>query len=157
MHQSYLTSPFTTLHSLAFCLRHVALAPLCSSSTPGRQRAFADLVLLNGPGSCVPIAASAFLPRVRTCSVVPPSPRTDSSVPRFTSSQLVGLSSAKLVYVESLARTQRLSLSGLLVRPLVDRFFVQWEGLRDKLKAQGGRSRLPAWLLAEIECEGWLV
>jgi len=70
---------------------------------------------------------------------------------------VLGLAGAKLIYVESLARTQRLSLSGVLVRPLVDRFFVQWEGLRSKLSAQGKTSRVPNWLVAEVECEGWLV
>lgn len=64
---------------------------------------------------------------------------------------------AKLIYVESLARTQRLSLSGVLVRLVVDRFFVQWEGLRDRLRVRDEGSRLPRWLLAEVECEGWLV
>jgi beta-1,4-N-acetylglucosaminyltransferase len=77
VHQSYLTSPFTTLHSLAFCLWHVAVAPLLSSSTSGKGRCFADLILLNGPGSCVPIACSAFLPRVRLLSCRQFSPRED--------------------------------------------------------------------------------
>lgn len=77
VHQSFLTSPFTTLYSLAFCLWHVTLRPLITSPrraeankgaagrAPSGKRAFADLVLLNGPGSCVPIAYAAFLPRVR--------------------------------------------------------------------------------------------
>ncbi|GAA5860460.1 hypothetical protein JCM8547_000309 [Rhodosporidiobolus lusitaniae] len=133
VHQSYLTSPFTTLHSLAFCLWHITLSPLLFSPRPGRKRVFADLILLNGPGSCVPIAASTFLPR------------------------LLALPHSRLVYVESLARTRRLSLSATLVRPLVDRFFVQWESLRDELvkreKAGGGGTRLTT----RVECEGWLM
>lgn len=68
----------------------------------------------------------------------------------------MGLPCAKLIYIESLARTQRLSLSGTLVRPVVDRFFVQWEGLREKL-VQGGRGRGRRGWLAEVEFEGWLV
>lgn len=36
------------------------------------------------------------------------------------------LSGAKLVYVESLTRIDRLSLTGRLVYPLADAFFVQW-------------------------------
>ncbi|KPV77577.1 glycosyltransferase family 1 protein, partial [Rhodotorula graminis WP1] len=65
VHQSYLTSPFTTLYSLASCVWHITLAPLLlpTSSTTVR-RVFADVVLLNGPGSCVPITLAAFLPRV---------------------------------------------------------------------------------------------
>ncbi|BGO90801.1 hypothetical protein NBRC10512_000136 [Rhodotorula toruloides] len=131
VHQSYLTSPFTTLYSLAYCLWHIAVAPLLDSR---QRRVFADVVLLNGPGSCVPIICAAFLPR------------------------LVSLPSPALIYVESLARTRRLSLSAKLVRPFVDRFFVQWDSLRDELakkeEAKGGRR----WRLkARVECQGWLV
>ncbi|HWM64859.1 MAG TPA: PssD/Cps14F family polysaccharide biosynthesis glycosyltransferase [Solirubrobacterales bacterium] len=40
---------------------------------------------------------------------------------------LVGkLFGARLVYVESLTRTDRLSLTGRLIYPLADAFFVQW-------------------------------
>ena len=40
---------------------------------------------------------------------------------------LVGkLHGARLVYVESLTRTQSLSLTGRLVYPIADAFFVQW-------------------------------
>lgn len=60
VHQSYLTSPCTTLYSLVYCLYYIALQPLLSSNG-----IFADIVLINGPGSCVPIAYSAFLPKVR--------------------------------------------------------------------------------------------
>ncbi|TKA57698.1 hypothetical protein B0A53_00847 [Rhodotorula sp. CCFEE 5036] len=131
VHQSYLTSPFTTLYSLAFCLWHIAIAPIMTTS--GRK-VFADLVLLNGPGSCVPITIAAFLPR------------------------LVGAPSASLVYVESLARTRRLSLSARIVRPLVDRFFVQWETLRDELlKREGGGAAGRSRWKAQVECQGWLV
>ncbi|GAA6041981.1 hypothetical protein JCM8097_009129 [Rhodosporidiobolus ruineniae] len=129
VHQSYLTSPFSTLHSLLFCSWHLTLAPLLFSP----KGKVADLILLNGPGSCVPIAVSAFLPR------------------------LLALPSPRLIYVESLARTRRLSLSAKLVRPLVDRFFVQWESLRDELvrRERGGSG---GWrLTARVECEGWLV
>ncbi|CEQ38717.1 SPOSA6832_00184 [Sporobolomyces salmonicolor] len=131
VHQSYMTSPFTTLYSLAYCLWHISLAPLLAGGRA--RRIFADLVLLNGPGSCVPIAASAFLPR------------------------LVYLPSPALIYVESLARTRRLSLSAKLVRSLVDRFFVQWESLRDELVAKDGAWKGRWRLHAKVECQGWLV
>ncbi|GAA5924570.1 hypothetical protein JCM1841_003425 [Sporobolomyces salmonicolor] len=131
VHQSYMTSPFTTLYSLAYCLWHISLAPLLAGGRA--RRIFADLVLLNGPGSCVPIAASAFLPR------------------------LVYLPSPALIYVESLARTRRLSLSAKLVRSLVDRFFVQWESLRDELGGKDGAWKGRWRLHAKVECQGWLV
>ena len=59
MHQSYVTSPFTTLYSFSCCLWHITVKPLVT-----RRRIFADLILLNGPGSCVTIAFAAFLPKV---------------------------------------------------------------------------------------------
>ncbi|BGP07237.1 UDP-N-acetylglucosamine transferase subunit [Rhodotorula toruloides] len=131
VHQSYLTSPFTTLYSLAYCLWHIAVA----SPLDGRQRRiFADVVLLNGPGSCVPITCAAFLPR------------------------LLSLPSPALIYVESLARTRRLSLSAKLVRPFVDRFFVQWDSLRDELVKKEEAKGVGRWRLkARVECQGWLV
>ncbi|KAL8290127.1 hypothetical protein RQP46_003066 [Phenoliferia psychrophenolica] len=132
--QSYLTSPFTTLDSLAYCLWHISLAPLlrAPSSRQHRRRVFADAILLNGPGSCVPIAFSAFLPRI------------------------LGLPSPKLIYIESLARTRKLSVSAKLVRPVVDRFFVQWESLREVLKGSAVGETRSRWM-AQVECEGWLV
>jgi beta-1,4-N-acetylglucosaminyltransferase len=48
------------------------------------------------------------------------------AVPFFLAGKLHG---ARLVYVESLTRTTSLSLSGRLVRPLADAFFVQWPEL----------------------------
>lgn len=37
-----------------------------------------------------------------------------------------------MIYVESWARVRQLSLSGKILRFLVDRFFLQWETLADK-------------------------
>jgi UDP-N-acetylglucosamine:LPS N-acetylglucosamine transferase len=45
------------------------------------------------------------------------------SVPLFIIGKMAG---ARLVYVESITRVHEPSLSGKLVYPLVDRFFVQW-------------------------------
>jgi beta-1,4-N-acetylglucosaminyltransferase len=45
------------------------------------------------------------------------------TVPLFLIGKLMGV---RLVYVESLTRVDGPSLSGMLVYPLVDRFFVQW-------------------------------
>lgn len=149
-----MTSPFTTLYSLAFCLWHISLAPLLALNRE-RKPVFADLVLLNGPGSCVPIACATFLPRVRPKST--DSSRQESLAPTPRILQIVGLPSASLVYIESLARTRRLSLSAQLVRPLVDRFFVQWDSLRDELvKAEARKGERPRWK-AKVECQGWLV
>lgn len=57
------------------------------------------------------------------------------AVPFFLAGKLFG---ARLVYVESLTRTTSLSLSGRLVRPLADAFFVQWPELaRGKARFAG--------------------
>jgi beta-1,4-N-acetylglucosaminyltransferase len=45
------------------------------------------------------------------------------TVPLFVMGKLMG---ARLIYVESLTRVDKPSLTGKLVYPLVDRFFVQW-------------------------------
>jgi UDP-N-acetylglucosamine:LPS N-acetylglucosamine transferase len=45
------------------------------------------------------------------------------AVPFFVVGRLRGV---RLVYVESLTRTEALSLSGRLVAPLADELFVQW-------------------------------
>lgn len=47
------------------------------------------------------------------------------AVPFFVVGKLRG---CRLVYVESLTRTSSLSLSGRVVYPLADTFFVQWPG-----------------------------
>jgi UDP-N-acetylglucosamine:LPS N-acetylglucosamine transferase len=47
------------------------------------------------------------------------------TVPLFIVGKLAG---ARLVYVESISRVREPSLSGKLIYPLVDRFFVQWPG-----------------------------
>jgi beta-1,4-N-acetylglucosaminyltransferase len=48
------------------------------------------------------------------------------AVPFFVVGRLLG---RRLVYVESLTRSETLSVSGRLVYPLADRFFVQWPQL----------------------------
>lgn len=66
------------------------------------------LILTNGPGSSVMLCYAALFLRV------------------------LGLGSAHIVYVESLARVNSLSVSGRLLYPVVDRFVVQWPGLLTK-------------------------
>lgn len=56
-----------------------------------------------------------------------------------------------MVYIESMARVKRLSLSGKIVRLFVDRFFVQWETLADEKKENH------RWWLAALEYRGVLV
>lgn len=65
-------------------------------------REIPDILLINGPGTCVPLAYILFLYKV------------------------IGLGHTKIVYVESLARVTSLSVSGKLVKPIADRMIVQW-------------------------------
>lgn len=98
VHQSYLTSIFTTLHSfIQTLLLLIRVRP--------------ELILANGPGTCVPVVYAAFILRILTLGY--------------------GVSS-KVVFVESLCRVQTLSLSGRLVYPIVDSFVVHWPYLQRK-------------------------
>ncbi|TBU45908.1 glycosyltransferase family 1 protein [Dichomitus squalens] len=113
VHQSFLTAPFSAALSLAASIWHLTASPLFFGPPAP------DVLLLNGPGTCFVLCIAAYL------------------------SRFLGLKSPKLIYVESFARVRHLSLSGKLLRPLVDRFIVQWPDL-----LQDGKRG---------ECRGWLV
>lgn len=66
-----------------------------------------DVVLLNGPGTSVPIAYILF------------------------AFKYFGLCNTKIIYIESLARVHLLSLSGRLVTPTANRIIVQWPQARN--------------------------
>jgi UDP-N-acetylglucosamine:LPS N-acetylglucosamine transferase len=53
------------------------------------------------------------------------------AVPFFAIGRLLGI---RLVYVESVTRTESLSLSGRLVYPLAHRFFVQWPRVAERYR-----------------------
>lgn len=95
VNQSYLTSAFTTLHAVLYTL------PLVFRSNP-------DIVLCNGPGTCIPICIWVFLSKVLLCR------------------------NTKLVFIESICRVKTLSLSGRLVYRFCDYFIVQWPELEKK-------------------------
>ncbi|KAL5724317.1 N-acetylglucosaminyldiphosphodolichol N-acetylglucosaminyltransferase [Ranunculus cassubicifolius] len=93
--QSYLTSVGTTI----FAILHALL--LMIQVRP-------QVILCNGPGTCVPLCIIAFLFKV------------------------IGIRWSSIFYVESIARVKRLSLSGLLLYKLriADQFYVQWPQLQ---------------------------
>ncbi|KZT72074.1 glycosyltransferase family 1 protein, partial [Daedalea quercina L-15889] len=99
VHQPLYTTPVTATRCLVACIYHVNLIPMVMHTS------FADVLLLNGPGTCFVLCLAVYLNRI------------------------LGLPSPRLVYVESFARVRSLSLSGKLLRPFVDRFIVQWPGL----------------------------
>ena len=95
--QSYITSIFSTLIAVLYSL------PIVWSACP-------DLVLCNGPGTCIPICFWAYVMK------------------------FFGLTDSKIIYVESVCRVEHLSLSGLLLYYLcmADCVFVQWPQLKQK-------------------------
>eukprot|EP00049_Salpingoeca_infusionum_P008886 m.147172 g.147172 ORF g.147172 m.147172 type:complete len:184 (-) comp14161_c0_seq1:196-747(-) len=90
--QSYLTSIFTTLWAL-----FLSFLPVF--------RFLPDVVLCNGPGSCVPVCIAAFLLKT------------------------LRIKDVTIVYVESVCRVHGLSLSGKILQYIADLFFVQWQEL----------------------------
>ncbi|CCF50099.1 hypothetical protein NDA11_003062 [Ustilago hordei] len=131
--QSLLTTPLTLARSVAFCADHLALRPLLRpfpSSQKGRpaKPILADLILMNGPATCVPIVVAVYLLRI------------------------LGLRSPKLIYVESFARVKSSSLTAKLIRPFVDRFLLQWP--RDPSEAQ---PEIKTKATSNTIFSGWLV
>ncbi|OAJ39220.1 hypothetical protein BDEG_23083 [Batrachochytrium dendrobatidis JEL423] len=95
VNQPWISSIFSTLWAAWFSLMIF-------------YRLYPDLILCNGPGTCVPIACIARL------------------------TQLLGISRARVMYVESLARVSDLSLSGKILYNIVDKFIIQWPQLKTK-------------------------
>jgi beta-1,4-N-acetylglucosaminyltransferase len=95
--QSYLSSIFTTLQAQWYCFWLVGkLAP--------------DLILCNGPGTCLPVCLAALFYRV------------------------LGMNQTSIVFCESYCRVETLSLTGQLLYPLADLFVVHWPELHRKYK-----------------------
>ncbi|KZV55332.1 hypothetical protein F511_44162 [Dorcoceras hygrometricum] len=93
--QSFITSIGTTLIALTHALWLMF-------------RIRPQVILCNGPGTCIPLCMIAFLFKV------------------------FGITSSSIFYIESIARVKRLSLSGLLLYKLrmADQLFVQWPQLK---------------------------
>ena len=95
VHQSWLTTPFTTLYSTFKAIS------LILKTNP-------QVLICNGPGTCIPLCLVAKL---------------------FT---ILGISSTKILFIESFARVKDLSLTGKILYRLADRVVVQWEELCEK-------------------------
>ncbi|RIA85823.1 Glycosyltransferase Family 1 protein [Glomus cerebriforme] len=93
--QSWLTTPFSVFKALISCLN------LIFGDSP-------DLIICNGPGSCIPVCVISYIPRI------------------------IGIKWIKLIYIESFARVKTLSLTGKLLYRFVDKFLVQWSYLLEK-------------------------
>jgi beta-1,4-N-acetylglucosaminyltransferase len=62
VHQSIITTIPTAMISFLHCLDHVIMQPLLS---PGDPRPFADVLILNGPGTCFVLCGAIYLNKVR--------------------------------------------------------------------------------------------
>lgn len=111
VHQSFLSAPASVVLALAACMRQFVW-----------KRTELDVILMNGPGTCVPIVLTVYVQRVSVEeSLFPASPCSLTRMPQFC-----GMHSPRLIYVESFARVRTLSLTAKLLRPFVDRFVLQW-------------------------------
>ncbi|XP_078574875.1 UDP-N-acetylglucosamine transferase subunit ALG14-like isoform X1 [Branchiostoma floridae x Branchiostoma japonicum] len=93
--QSWMSTVFTTLYATLY-------------SFPMVFRISPDLILCNGPGTCIPPCAAGLL------------------------MTYLGLKKVSLVYVESICRVETLSLSARLLYYLADHLLVQWPQLQQK-------------------------
>jgi len=98
VHQSLMTTPFSSLLALLLCTYHLTLRPLLYFRSPK----FADVLILNGPGTCFLLCIAVYI------------------------NKFLGLQAPSIIYVETFARVRSLSLSGKLIRPFADRFVTQW-------------------------------
>ena len=116
--QSYISSVWTTLISFTTAFRLLAIEPLRGDHT---QRW--DLLLVNGPGTCVVATIAVMLPRASALAVF------TRPLQSLTSNilQILALHSPRIIYVESWARVKSLSLSGKILKRLVDKFVIQWD------------------------------
>ncbi|KAM3593175.1 uncharacterized protein V6R79_007209 [Siganus canaliculatus] len=95
VHQSWSSTVLSTLRAL----QHSFLLVL---------RIRPDMVLCNGPGTCVPLCLAGVLLGI------------------------LGIKKVLIVYIESICRVHSLSLTGKILYPISDYFFVQWSSLRDR-------------------------
>ncbi|KDR11228.1 UDP-N-acetylglucosamine transferase subunit ALG14 homolog [Zootermopsis nevadensis] len=92
--QAYITSVFTTFFA------SFASLPVMLKKRP-------ELIICNGPGTCIPICVVAFLMRV------------------------LCITNSKIVFVESICRVKTLSLSGKILLLFADKVLVQWPKLHE--------------------------
>ena len=97
--QSYFTSIFTTLHSILYTAHIVLL------------RTRPDVLIVNGPGTCIPVVLWTFVGRV------------------------LGLCEGKIIFCESFCRVKTLSLTGNILwkMGIVDLFLVHWPEILEKI------------------------
>ncbi|XP_077411248.1 UDP-N-acetylglucosamine transferase subunit ALG14 isoform X2 [Vanacampus margaritifer] len=95
VHQSWSSSVVSTLNAQFYSI------PLIFRLRP-------DMVLCNGPGTCVPLCIAGLLLGI------------------------LGIKKVVIVFIESICRVESLSFTGKILYHFSDYFFVQWASLRDR-------------------------
>ncbi|XP_030762636.1 UDP-N-acetylglucosamine transferase subunit ALG14 homolog isoform X2 [Sitophilus oryzae] len=97
VNQSYISSVFTTLISVFYSFPHfLKIRP--------------DMLLCNGPGTCIPLCIISFV--LKCCFIC----------------------NTRIIFIESFCRTKSFSLTGKILIYIADNFLVQWPYLKIKLK-----------------------
>ncbi|KAK5116723.1 hypothetical protein LTR62_007397 [Meristemomyces frigidus] len=121
IHQPLLTSPLSSLTTMRACWdllqKHTTKTREGHGGQAGEKDA-PDLILVNGPATATIMVFTSILLRF------------------FDVKGVSTRGKMRTVYVESWARVKRLSLSGKLLRRVVDRFLVQWPQVKREV---GGR------------------
>ncbi|EIM83096.1 glycosyltransferase family 1 protein [Stereum hirsutum FP-91666 SS1] len=113
VHQPLIATPPTALYSLLIAIWRLTFAPRLLNAN------LPEVLVLNGPGTCFSLCVAAYLNR------------------------FLGIPSPRMVYIESFARVKSLSLSGKLLRSVVDSFVVQWPDLL----SDGKRGVYRGWMV----------
>ncbi|KAK5054567.1 hypothetical protein LTR84_001458 [Exophiala bonariae] len=128
VHQSLFTAPLSSLRCLWDCLRVLIGSHPNIIQTGTSVRGTPDLILTNGPGTGVIVILASLILLFFGLG------GTSTSSPSMNESKTLAQDAAqsgqmRSIYIESWARVKTLSLSGRLLKPLVDRFIVQWPQL----------------------------
>ncbi len=124
IHQPLWSTPQTSFYCFLACIKallpHTPSSPTASIEAPRRSP---DLIITNGPATGVIVVLASLVLRFLGSNVVSRSVGTEG---------LAGNEGEmRTIYIESWARVKTLSLSGkILQMGLVNRFLVQWEGLK---------------------------
>ncbi|KAF2117592.1 oligosaccharide biosynthesis protein Alg14 like-domain-containing protein [Lophiotrema nucula] len=124
IHQSILTTPFTSLLTLLSCFKPLLTAQAIHPDRPPQDvyeasaRDLPDLIITNGPATAVIVILASL------------------ALKFFDIRGANSRGKCKAIYTESFARVKTLSLSGKILLRLVDRFVVQWE----ELEGKGGKA-----------------
>ncbi|KAJ5257219.1 hypothetical protein N7478_013323 [Penicillium angulare] len=140
VHQSYWSTPFTTLQAIWACLLVLCGRYPNQKKLPWKYPSvYPDLIITNGPAVSVCMVLAAKLLRGFIF------------VSRLASVQARGqpeISRLRTIFVESWARISRLSMSGTILLPLADQFLVQWPDLA---------GRRAWWGMKKTVYAGWVV